>query len=72
MMPWMLILHCMFALFAFSADTFFASDYIADIGGNDVEVTIKLAGLWRGVTIDFRMKNVYESRLRFDRFPGKA
>lgn len=29
-MPVMLICHCMFAIFAFSGDAFFESDYIAD------------------------------------------
>lgn len=37
-MPWMLLCHCLFALFAFSGDVFFASEYVADIFTSDVEV----------------------------------
>lgn len=35
-MPWMLVCHCLFALFAFSGDAFFASAVLADLFATEV------------------------------------
>lgn len=37
-MPMMLVCHCMFAIYVFSAGTFFESDYVADVLSSSVDV----------------------------------
>eukprot|EP00904_Undaria_pinnatifida_P004196 jgi/Undpi1/13778/HiC_scaffold_9.g03429.m1 len=43
-MPWMLVCHCLFALFAFSGDAFFASDQLSDILSTSVQEQIGSTG----------------------------
>lgn len=41
-MPWMLVCHCLFALFAFSGTGVFGSDFLADlVESGQVEVSVR-------------------------------
>ncbi|CBJ27933.1 conserved unknown protein [Ectocarpus siliculosus] len=49
-MPMMLVCHCMFAIYVFSAGTFFESDYVADVLSSSVDDNLSGDGGAQGAT----------------------